>query len=508
LSGVLRRNQSWQYEPMLDEVGGESVGELLTLAYRPPSKWPFADEPEARRVLDWLTQYNRGATDLTPLGNGDCYDPGKLRDVRSSYCSMELDWALYAARLGDSRTGGLCANYPTGELVDVSEDKYKQVCDQVSREIGQLADVKGDMGQLRALIADGAGSALTTYLAILDMTNKVKAAVEANNKPKHNVTAEAFGIAATSLELISLFIPETEAFEGVLQAAEFFAPTLSLTGEITSLVEGDEQGEAAVHAPVTLDAGELATEMDNRLKAAGAAFDHAWDMVISDPEKLNTAHENFTLDPKNRNNDPECKQPGKTCGIWRGMARKLSGQDAQAAMQNGVRHWAAGKFMAATYDVWLVPSGYVFQDGKWWDVDVQSFNDVTTSDLPTIGCYVSQRQNDFHPFRSPAPPPDAAYYFRDKWGLTRPRDGTFANIRGNNVWLFVQSSDVWDGDAAKNYPPQSLLSQLYSPPKLSAVGGGYGWKRPWLYTEDWSFLIHPPRKEFRSGYLGCGWFHN
>jgi hypothetical protein len=514
ISGVLARNQRWQYAPLLDEAGGdEHTGELLTLAYRPPSKWPFSGDPEARRVLDWLTKYNRGATNLTSLGNGDCYDPGKLRDVRSSYCSMELDWALYAGRLGDSSTGGVCANYPAGELVGVDEDKYKQVCDRVSREIGQLADVKGDMEQLRALIADGAGSALTAYLAVQDMTGKVMAAVEAGNEPKHNVTADAFEIAATGLELISVFIPETEAFEGVLKGAEFLAPTLSLTGEITSLVEGDEQGEAAVQAPATLDAGKLATEMDNRLKAAGAAFDHAWDMLISDPEKLNTAHENFTLDPTNPNNDPECKQPGKTCGIWRGMARELRAQASQAAMQNGVRHWAAGKFMAATYDVWMADTSHRWAPG-----------DVGPSTVHTIGCdyspvsyvpYVVDHWQTWAPFYGV--PQEAAYYLLDKVGLTygdgSPRYASSVVVLAQGDVSAPASKDFWGAYQnlpPRYWPPASLLNDLYAPPATGEVGGGYGWERPWLYSRGQRFVWHGPGWMLEpwstSPWVRCVWF--
>ena len=309
---------------------------------------------------------------------------------------MELNWASLKAGLGDSRTRtGVCGTYPKEELFD--PDKYAQVCDQISREVGQLADVKDDMKQLKDKIG-GTDSAITAYLAVLDVTDKVKADFEANAKPQRNVTAEALEIAATGAELVSVFAPEK-----VGKGAEFVGGALSLAGEITSLVEGDEQGESAVHAPATLDPGELATEMQNRLAAASAAFDHAWDMLISDPEKLNTAHENFTLDPRNRNNDPECAQPGKTCGIWMNVPGDVDHK--KPMMQNGVRHWAAGKFMAATYDVWLVPT-----------VQINRYRDVTTSDLPSIGCYVSQVSKDWRPFTSA--PPDAGYYFRDKWGLS------------------------------------------------------------------------------------------
>jgi hypothetical protein len=78
-------------------------------------------------------------------------------------------------------------------------------------------------------------------------------------------------------------------------------------------------------------------------------------------------------------------------------------------------------------------------------------------------------------------------------------------VRANNIWLLAQSSDVWDRDATKNYPPQSLLSQLYSPPNPSSVGGGYGWERPWLYTKGQPFVSHENAAYFTSS-EGCNWF--
>jgi hypothetical protein len=106
LSGVLGRNQTWQYAPLIDEPGGdEHTGEMLTLAYRPPSKWPYSD-PGSRRVLHFLATYNQGATDLRALGDSACYKPGPLRDVRSSYCNIEIKgggWAGIHTNLGDSK---------------------------------------------------------------------------------------------------------------------------------------------------------------------------------------------------------------------------------------------------------------------------------------------------------------------------------------------------------------------------------------------------------------------
>jgi hypothetical protein len=507
LSGVLGRNQTWQYTPLIDEAGGdEHIGELLTLAYRPPSKWPFSGDPEARRVLDWLTQYNGGATDLRPLGNGDCYDPGKLRDVRSSYCDMELTWSLYANRLGDSSTGGLCAQYDKvkgeAELVGVDADTYKRVCDQVSREIGQLADVKEDMKDLADhIFAGSAGSALNAYLTVQSLSDTVKSSVEAGPaKANHLTTAEGLELAAQLVELYSVFLTPLEPLS---TAGEFFGGALALAGEITSLAEGDEQGESALGEPVTLDPAKLGLEMENRLSAAGAAFGHAWDMLISDPEKLNTAHENFTLDPTNPNNDPECKQPGKICGIWLGMARELGGEASQAAMQNGVRHWAAGKFMAATYDVWLVDTTQIAGPQA---------RDVTPADLHTIGCdrvYNFGNHQTWPPFYEGTgddPPkivnvlPElAAYYYRDRLGLTQPRTPDPVPRHGSNLWVLGQGNIATKG-GPRYWPPKPLLDELYARPNDKSVGGGYGWERPWLYTRGQRFT-------FQQGqFSSCYWF--
>jgi hypothetical protein len=70
---------------------------------------------------------------------------------------------------------------------------------------------------------------------------------------------------------------------------EFIGDALTLAGEITSVVEGDNQGESALGKPVTLDPAGF--EIEQRLAAAGAAIGHSCDMLFSDPAKLNAAYE-------------------------------------------------------------------------------------------------------------------------------------------------------------------------------------------------------------------------
>jgi hypothetical protein len=194
------------------------------------------------------------------------------------------------------------------------------------------------------------------------------------------------------------------------------------------------------------------------------------------------------------------------------MARKLSGQAAQAAMQNGVRHWAAGKFMAATYDVWLVPSGYIYLNGQRWLANQNydrtgHYRDVTPSDLPTIGCYVDFPRKDVHPFSSPSPPPDAAYYFRDQWGLTVSWSAGGARaewpVRGNN--LLLARSELRRLGSRRG---QELSAAVAAEPAVLAAqplvgGGGYGWKRPWLHTKGQPFVAFEERSYFLNS---CNWF--
>jgi hypothetical protein len=514
VSGVLGRNQTWQYAPLIDEVGGdEHTGELLTLAYRPPSKWPFSDDPDARRILHWLSQYDRGATDLTALGNGDCYDPGNLRDVRSSYCSIRINWASLKAGLGDSQTRtGVCGN-PKKEPGDPAFDpaKYAQVCDQISREIAQLSDVKDDMMQVKNQM--GTDHALIAYFTVQKMADQVKSAVESGPaKANRRTTADALELAAQLVEWYSLFWPE-----GGPPIGEFMGAALTLAGEITSLAEGDEQGESALAKPVTLDPARLGLEIEQRLSAAGSAFDHAWDMLVSDPAKLNAAHQNFVVDPNNPAHKEECAQPGVTCGIWKGVPDDLDSR--RPMMQNGVRHWAAGKFMAATFDVWLVDT----LQGKG-----PLARDVTPADVHTIGCdVVSSSGASWPPFYQADDankggeakptnimPEDAAYYLRDRLGLTQPKtdrnyDPQPVPRHGSNMWVLAQGDISDKGNwpralptGARYWPPKPLLDDLYAPPNDRAVGGGYGWERPWLYSRGQHFNIHGSDWTTKR----CGWF--
>jgi hypothetical protein len=495
LSGALGRNQTWQYAPLIDEVGDdEHTGELLTLAYRPPQTWPFSDDADARAILNWLSRYDSGGTDLTDLGNGECYDPGNVRDVRSSYCSMEINWATRKAELGDSQTRtGVCAT--TEHPFD--RDKYAQVCDQISREIAQLSDVKDDMVTMKNQI--GSQQALTAYLAVQQLADEVKRSVEAGGATAdRNVFAEGLEIAAESVELVSLLLPPPTQ-----EAGELFGATLSLTGEITSLVEGDEQGESAVGEPVTVAPADLGFEMQQRVNAAGAAFNHAWDMLVSDPAKLNAAHQNFVVDPNNPVHQDECKQTGVTCGIWRGVPDDLDNK--QPLMQNAVRHWAAGKLMAATYDVWLLPTNQGSKFVPGCGLDKNCRRDVTPADVPGIVCVINPNSTfnsrDWNPFGGVSP--DAAYYLRDRLGLTLFNEGLLPR-RGNSIWLLAQSPNVFDPNARSYYPPQSLLTNLYAPPGTTKTGGGYGWERPWLYSRGQRFQFHSATLP-NSDLMECNW---
>jgi hypothetical protein len=471
VSGILRRNERWQYEPLLDQVGGANVGELLTLAYQPAEKWPYSDQAHAR-TLDYIANYSTTAVDLTPLGNGTCYDPGPQKDVRSSYCNIDLDWATIHSDLGRSgQPGTVCGTYPGQDRVGVDATTYAAVCDQIAGETERLADLYKAMNGLKTSALDE--TALVAYLAVKTLVDQVQADFEANSaKPNRDVTAEALKITGEGVEMLSLFAPEPYNAVG-----EFLGSAISLSGEIVAVA--DEQGESAVHAPVTLDPAELGMEMENRLATAGAAFDHIWDMLVSDPARLQTAYENF---------EGAHQKPG----IWTSVPDDLDKN--KPYVQNGVRHWAAGKFMAATYDVWLINT-----------LQYERYRDVTPSDLPTIGCAHGDFSAHWHPFRSVSP--DAAYYFRDEAGLTvrwQPDpeyNPAVWSRRGNNIWLLAQTPNLWDEGATTYYPPQTLLNALYSPPSRSSVGGGYGWERPWLYSKGQSFTF---RSQDFSNH--CEWF--
>jgi hypothetical protein len=515
LSGVLGRNRTWQYAPVVDEVGGdEHTGEMLTLAYRPPSKWPFSGDPAARRVLHYLATFNDGARDLRPLGAANCYDPGPIKDVRSSYCGITTNWATIHADLGDSKAKGgqgegVCGDYPgtdpkTG--VPVDKQTYGAICDQIAKETAQLSHVS-DRGMDRLKSQIGSDAAITAYFTVQEMAKQVKAAVEAGPaKANRSTTAEVLELMTKLVELSSMFLPEP-----VGAVYEFTVGALALTGEITSLAEGDKQGESALGKPVTLDPARLGLEIEQRLGAAGAAFDHSWDMLVSDPAKLNAAYENFALD----RSAPGCERPGATCGIWKGVPDDLD--SARPMMQNGVRHWAAGKFMAATYDVWLVDT---------LQIAGPQAREVTPADLHTIGCdrvdnfgntstwppfYQAddpKKRGDAHPTN--VVPQDAAYYLRDRVGLTQPKRPNPVPRHGSNMWVLAQG-DISDKGGwpkalpagARYWPPASLLADLYAPPNETSVGGGYGWERPWLYSRGQHFTIHG------SGWMrdhGCEWF--
>lgn len=149
LSGVLGRNQTWQYVPLIDQPGGVAGDDMLSLAYQDPQRWKYSDAA-ARPVLDYLANYKDGATDLRPLGDDACYDPGKLADVRSSYCNINTSWAALHSDLGNSKTGeGVCGHYPGAGVVHVSADQYASICDQIALETEWLAHVKDSMLNLK-----------------------------------------------------------------------------------------------------------------------------------------------------------------------------------------------------------------------------------------------------------------------------------------------------------------------------------------------------------------------
>jgi hypothetical protein len=461
---VLGRNQRWQYAPLIDEVGGDQNADMLTLAYQKPTPWPYSDAG-SRRVLNYLANYKDAARDLTRLGGTSCYDPGAMKDVRSSYCTINVNWATVHSDLAD----WVCQHYPGEGVVGVDTARYEAICDRIALETEWLADVKDSMLNLQT--RELGESALTAYMTVEDLASKVKSEVESGPaKANGATTADALELAATSIELYSVFIPEPFSLPG-----EFLGGALALAGEITSLTEGDEQGEPAVSEPVTVDPGKLGLEMQERLDAAGAAFGHTWDMLVSDPAKLETAHQRFS-DPR---------------GIWNSVPDDLD--NAKPMIQNGVRHWAAGKFMAATFDVWMVDTKQIA--GPY-------ARDVGPSDVQTIGC---DRQYNYGNTVTWPPfyhvPDDAAFYLRDRLGLTQPNSNHFVPRYASNMWVLGQG-DIPTKGASRVWPPQSLLSDLYAPPDTKSVDGGYGWERPWLYSRGQRFNVHGPEWTSRR----CYWF--
>jgi hypothetical protein len=350
----------------------------------------------------------------------------------------------------------------------VDAGQYAAICDRIALETEWLADVSQSMQYLKTQALSE--PAVTAYLAVQDLANKVKTDVESGQaKADHDTTADGLELASESVEIVSLFLPEPGDVAG-----EFIGDALALAGEVTSTVEGDGQGESALAEPVTLDPGEVGMQMEQRMATAGAAFDHSWDMIVSDPAKLQTAYQQFTR------------------GAWTSVPDNLD--NAKPVMQNGVRHWAAGKFMAATYDVWLV-------DTK--QLGGPEARDPAPGDVSTIGCdregILGGGTRTWNAFRGL--PADAAYYYRDRMDLMQPNTDHTVPRHGSNMWVLAQG-DLTNKDGARYWPPQALLTDLYAPVSTSTVGGGYGWERPWLYTRGQRFAMHD------AGWISsrCYWY--
>jgi hypothetical protein len=476
VSGVLARNNVWQYAPVLNEAGGEANDDMLSLAYQAPTKWPYSEDAY-RPVLDYLANYRDDARDLHNLGSGDCYDPGPRKDVRSSYCNIYTNWG----RIHDDLANWVCQRYPGATTVGVDETTYKSVCNRIALETQWLDDVsKAMLGLKDNTLGE---PQLTAYLAVEDMAAKVKAAIEAGQaKADRKMPGDLLSLIGESVEWYSLFGPEPIGAVG-----EFLGGAMLLAGEITSLVEGDGQGDSAFSEPVLLDPGEVAQELQDRLSAAGAAFDHSWDMLISDPAKLETAWNRFELPSGG---------PGTDDGIWRKVPDDLD--TAQPIMRDGIRHWAAGRFMAATYDVWLVDTTQIAGPQA---------RDVTTADVHTIGC---DRQNHYGNTSTWPPfykmPQSAAYYLRDQLGLTVWKYPDHIPRYGSDIWVLGRGTvSTKNTSQAQFWPPQKLLDQLFSPPSE----GGFGWERPWLFSRGQRFTIHDPAWTTDPARLlggRCDWF--
>jgi hypothetical protein len=119
----------------------------------------------------------------------------------------------------------------------------------------------------------GKDQAFTAYLTVKSLSDEVQRSVQAGGiAPWRAVSAEGLELAAQSVELVSLFLPPPTQ-----EAGELFGAVFSLAGEVTSLIEGDEQGESAVAERIKLEPNQLTqlpTEMEQRVSAAGASFGH------------------------------------------------------------------------------------------------------------------------------------------------------------------------------------------------------------------------------------------
>jgi hypothetical protein len=77
------------------------------------------------------------------------------------------------------------------------------------------------------------------------------------------------------------------------------------------------------------------------------------------------------------------------------------------------------------------------------------------------------------------------------------------------MWVLAQGDISDKGNwpralptGARYWPPKPLLDDLYAPPNDRALGGGYGWERPWLYSRGQHFNIHGSDWTTKR----CGWF--
>lgn len=283
VTAVLKRVQSYVYEPQLSANSGSFSFGLTTLAYQAPQQWPSL--PGEQAALEYISTTVLHLPVPTPQTAGSfCYVPptGQL-DVRYAFCdpALQSNWlgSQYANDLAAAPSqynGGLPFTKQQLQatinllLPQTGYGEFAEVS-QVWTDIDELAAAMGTKGQVAFAIANS--EAATIHHAL-------KARLQGSS------VGFWFDLIGNTLNIVGALFP---AYDAVTGPVNLLAAGMYLAEDTADAPDGSP---ALGHFSVT--AANFEQALVNHYQEAAAQLYHVLGLIVTDPGKLQSFYQNAT----------------------------------------------------------------------------------------------------------------------------------------------------------------------------------------------------------------------
>lgn len=263
LSGVLRGNHRWNYEPV-SAVGSGSLGtELTPIVYQPAQPWPYSTTSGEQNALAYISKvYN-----LQYSADSSCYEPAKP-DVRFEYCDLTAPWAKISSDLGSAKYTSACG---------CSTTDWSNVTGTISAEAGWVVKVQEWVGQIQKLY--GGPGTTTARIGLKGIANTINQAI--NPPAGSGASGWWTDLVSNVLGAVAL-LPEEDAVANVISA-------VSAIGYLAEDALTTPSGVSSLGAIVSETAADLPGDLANKYLDASERLGAVSEILVSDYGKLKAA---------------------------------------------------------------------------------------------------------------------------------------------------------------------------------------------------------------------------